>query len=103
YGDYLKSETWTLGNNLSTNCAIEKRFSGILSSDLVYLVIPYYNLLLNNPNRTILRGIIFSPDIIPQVGKRYNVRVGSDVYNSMLLRSIEITPQGIRGEFVFPA
>lgn len=100
-GDYLKQYEIYLGNNLYKNCAVEKRFNGITSTVLYNLIVPYYQTMLNNPDRIIVNGYIWDLNI-PQVGERYNVIVGDRVINSMLLRSIEITPEGMRGEFVWP-
>lgn len=100
-GDYLKQYEVYIGNELNKNCAVEKRFNSINSTTLYNLIVPYYQTLLNNPDRIVVNGNIFSAEI-PQVGLRYNVQVGSRVINSMLLKSIEITPEGIRGEFVWP-
>lgn len=100
-GDYLKQYEIYLGNNLYKNCAVEKRFNGITSTVLYNLIVPYYQTMLNNPDRIVVNGYIWDLNI-PQVGERYNVIVGDRVINSMLLRSIEITPEGMRGEFVWP-
>jgi hypothetical protein len=100
-GDYLTQYETYLGNTTYKNCAVEKRFSNIPNSVINYLIKPYYLTMLANPERLVIQGNIYSYTI-PQVGLRYNVRVGERTINSMLLRSIDISPEGMRGELVWP-